>query len=85
MWRGLQGGEQVQLHQVQHPLLQRHHLQPGNGGDLLVNYVDLTFFLFYCRLATGGTWLTAKAQKSTISARLDMIPFYILFHIHENG
>ena len=35
MRRGLKGGEQVQLHQVQRPLLQRDHLQPGNGGELL--------------------------------------------------
>ena len=74
MWGWLEGGEQVQLHQVQPPLLQRDHLQPGDGGELVGN---LTFFLFHCRHATGGTWLTAKAQKNTISARLDVILLYI--------
>ena len=30
----------------------------------------------FCRLATGGTWLTVKAQKSITSTRLDLILFY---------
>ena len=62
LWGRLQGGEQVQLHQVQRPLLQRDHLQPGNGGELVRNYVEPTFFSLL--LQTCHWWYLVDCESS---------------------
>merc|ERR1711971_956977 len=50
----------------------------------LANNIALDFFLFFCRLATGGTWLAAKAQKSITSTRTtsELTPPSHLLHLH---